>query len=631
MKKLAIIVLVVALLVGALPLTTVAAAPTADLTALAAYIPADAPAYVAIDVSDNTFATLQGVFDRVTSYLPPEAVPPVSIELLLDQALADIMPGASFTEGVNPWLGDTLAFGVTSIDNQYDDNAFNDDDTPGLLVIDITDRAAAENFVNTAAAEAIADGDTVVTSENGYTVYREPDDPGNSGILIGDDVAIVAVYTFDEFMAGYDATLDGNAAFVDAFASLPADDYGIGVYLDTAQFAAAEMAMLAAQGDDAPQNALGNLDPLLSLGDNPIALGFGFLQDTALTIDVATVIDLDALAAMDLSLPPNPAIDPAFTGYIPAGAQFVIHSTGLNIAYENALSAANAAAAMEGVTPEEVAQQMQFVDVMLRGALGVDLEDLLSWMDGDFALFLQVDNAAITELFVTAAGGDEPVFDTWPLEIGFVTAASDPDAAGAVVAALSETLPELLESGANIGVLAEVVAVGGGTGLAITMPVDPNLPPLEFLIAANDEIFALGTRGAVEAALDNADGLDTAANYQEASAVFLPDANQAWYVSGEGALVFGELFLGVMAGPAIGEVFTQVVTSLDGETEVITPPTPSAEEIAAQQQARMDEARASLQQIADMFGLFHSLTISSATADDGTINLRATINLAPAQ
>ncbi|MBN1966292.1 MAG: DUF3352 domain-containing protein [Anaerolineae bacterium] len=623
MKKLTILVVIVALLVGALPLSIAAAAPTTDLTALAAYLPAVAPVYVAVDVSEMTIDTLDSLIARIAARLPEGTIPPIQMRTLLDQALSDVTPGVGFEEGVRTWLGDVIALGVISLETQYDDDYFNDNEMPGLGVVQITDRAAAEAFINHAASRDIESGQLVVSSEGGWTVYAEAQNPTNSGILVGDDVAIVAIRTLDEALAGYDDTLDNNPAFVDAFASLPLDTYGAGVYYDIGAVLEAQMAMVQDMMGEIPGGAaeMQVMTQAMAFADTGLALGFTFLDNTALTMDGAMQIDLDAFA--ELGVPPlTGAIDPAFVTRIPAGAQYVIHSTGIATSYAGIMDALPATAAMQGMDAEEFEQQLRFINVMLRGAIGLNLDELLGWMSGDYAFFLMVDNAALQELFLASMGG-ETTFETWPFEIGFVTEASDPAAAGAVVAALSDHLEELIEGSANIGVLVTTEELGGGTAVVVTIPVEPTLPPLEILVAANDAVFALGTRGAVEAALAPAAGLDTAASYQEASAYFLPDANQTWYMSGEGLMTLVELF--GLSGPAIGDVFDEIVYEMEGEV----PPTQTPDEIAAQQQAAQEEARQMMQLIEQFFGLFHSLTISSSVSEDGTVTFRATINLAP--
>ena len=85
------------------------------------------------------------------------------------------------------------------------------------------------------------------------------------------------------------------------------------------------------------------------------------------------------------------------------------------------------------------------------------------------------------------------------------------------------------------------------------------MPPLEILIGASEDVFALGTRSVVTAALAPGDGIPSQTAYMRARSYALPGAVSFGYISQAGVQGLGELVIGsVVLGPEIGTTLSQL-------------------------------------------------------------------------
>ena len=116
--------------------------------------------------------------------------------------------------------------------------------------------------------------------------------------------------------------------------------------------------------------------------------------------------------------------------------------------------------------------------------------------------------------------------------------AVEPDKAQALVAALSDWLPVALAEDENTDATLTLETIGGHGTIVVSIP-EGGLPPLEVLIGASEDVFAVGTRSIVTAALDPGDSLAGQTAYARARGYALPGANGFVYLSQAGVHVSG--------------------------------------------------------------------------------------------
>ncbi len=521
-RTLLVLVMALSLLLGIIPALAV---PPADLNALGRYFPADTPIFVSMRIDDDFIETLDGLLDRLRTAFPDD-IPPTSLREMLDEGIRETNPEGTFQSEVRSWLGDTASFGLTSFELLADDDSSNDDEAPFYFAISITDRAAAVEFF-----EGIIPEDNVArTDEADYTLLVDTQADSEAGIYINDEVLL---FTNTRDMLPHRAplttSLRDNSAFNDALALLPETDYNATLYLDLAALLQA-----AAANDPEAAEAMDMFGPLLG-GLGPQVMGFTILNDTSLTIDMAqSVGDLSALMGQGFSMPALSPISPDFARRVPANAPLMIQGTDLNAYFNanlnNTLAALRQQAETTGeMSVEEVEENIAEMEQAFTAFTGLDLrDDLLAWMTGDYALFLTL-NPNLAQ-FVSMP-------TEMPVEVGFAVAVTDPDAAQNTVTGLTRTLNQLsalISAGGQdnpnaptSGVTSE--RIGGAAVSVLTIKTPEVRFPVELLLGANDEVFALGTRSAVTAILTGDGGLAANPAYRAAQALVVPDAiNLAW-------------------------------------------------------------------------------------------------------
>jgi hypothetical protein len=604
MKTLLRLLIVLAMLLGfGVTAPASAAAPVDDLTALARYFPVQTPLYASLRTDAAYIDTLDGLLASLLDRLPPGTVPPdTGIRIALDAALADLIPDGTVAATVHPWLGDVAALGVTSLEP----NASND---PMFIVAAaIQDRAAAAAFLEEALARDLTSGILAPAREEGtYTVYRPTDSTNPTAILLGDDVLILSFMT-DAVVLGVGApSLAENEAFIDSVARLPGDAYDGLVYASGDAVAAARTSTVSAT-----PNGVTLAD---AYTDSGLTVGLVVLDGRTLAMDIATDLDEAALAAAGMDITAAQPLDPAFLGYLPADAQFVVQSTDL--------------ASQFASQPES--DRSEFVQGF-QEAFGLDFEqDVLAWMNGDYAAYLSLDMAFFDRMAEEGLGPD--VLDNLPLDFGVVIEATDPAAARALVAQLADRLPALIaesEVGEELTVSVTTEAIGDGQAAVLVVePGTRDMLPLtlqvlvgeEFLVGANDAVLALGTRAAVTAALAPAEGLASSAAFSAAQPYLVDGAATLAYIAPEGVSALGESVLLLFLG-----IDTTSEFMADGSL-------PSPEEREAAQAAQSSQTQMMIQQlrpqISHFLAGFDSLTLSTASNPDGRAVLRGTITLNP--
>lgn len=542
MKRILLVVLLVsALAISVMPALAI---PVSDLNDLARYFPADTAVFAAARIDDAFFSELDGLIAKIAAIAPPGSIPPMSIVEELDKELADADPPLSFQEDIRPWLGNTVAFGVLEL--PMEDGTTTrllrsqrlGDDAPVLVAVAINDRATVTDFLVKTLDENSEEYER--TDEADYTII-DPVSGGDDGfIVIRDDVLLVS-NLLDVATTLPDGSLSTSATFTDTFALLPESDYNVTAFINLPQLLDS-----AAQNDPDFSDVMGVFGNLFT-AIGPQAWGATILDGASLTLDVAQKVDTRA-AYEALGLPtelPGP-IDPAFAARIPADTPLAFHSTNLGFTVQALFTMLDNQIEMMGAAGadadeiEEMKEGIAQIEASFMTFTGLDLrEDVFNWMTGDHALFIKLN----PELDLTSQFG---LFQAFPVDFGLAVEVTDPAAAAATVDGLVEGLERLValmaeqsDSEAEAEITTETMVGADVSVLTITAS---DLPwPLELLIGANDEVFALGTRNAVSAIFSRDGGLPSNPAYVRAQNYVLPEPYSVAYLGTEGLLPLADL------------------------------------------------------------------------------------------
>lgn len=541
--------LVIVFLLGALGIVSVLpalATPIAELNDLARYFPADTPIFAAVRSDDAFFSELDGIIAKIAAALPPDARSSImTIEEALDKALAEADPPMNFREDIRPWLGDTIAFGVLEIpaDDGSSIRMFNrralDDDAPVLIAIAITDRAAVTNFF----VNGFTDNDVEFerTDEADYTLFTVPENSDDPVVVIRDDALFITNQP-DSATSLPDGNLAGSADFNDTFALLPGDDYNLSLYLD---FGAVLEQSMANDPDAEEAMALfGNLFSAVG----PQAWGATLLDGVSLTLDIAQRIsDPSAFAELGFPLTSMTPIDPAFAAHIPAGATLAVHSVDLNRSIggmfgflENQIAKMQESGMGDSSELDEASEGIAQIEAAFTTFTGLDLRmDVLAWMTGNYALFIMPS----ADLDPSSRFG---LFRSFPVDFGLAIEVTDSAAADKTVEGLTEGIERLIALAAeqedpDVTVTLDTDTIVGTDVTVINIRSQNSPWPVELLIGANDEVFAFGTRSAVQAILGRDGGLPSNPAYTRAQAYILTDAYSIGYFGPQSLLPLADL------------------------------------------------------------------------------------------
>ncbi|MBC7809805.1 MAG: DUF3352 domain-containing protein [Burkholderiales bacterium] len=543
-RKLIFLLTIAALLVGILPVG-VSAAQTSDtdLLALARYFPNTTAAFVTVRSDDEFIDTLDALLDSLRENLPPGTLPPITIRRALDQIAGQVGgSGSTFDDAMRPWLGDSFAVGVPTLDAGNPQT---------IVAISVADNAAASAFVQSF-LDLIPMEYTTVNEAN-YSLYSPTDvtlQSRSQSFLLAEDVALIGNDP-DALVAMFrqDGTLASSASFTEAIAMLPADSYSAIGFIDIPQAlpTAEELIQNRLDGMEAFATPLDPTALLSAFG--PAAFGFTVMGDRSLVLDYAQTLG-DTSALQDMGLVPETfivqPIDLSFAENLPGDVPLVVQASALGPSvstYFDALIQWGRMLQEQGFIDRAIDQSRDLGDTsyvprfvsdmnpgralvvginfFFSGLTGLNLErDVLNWMTDDYAFFVRVD---VNEDDETAA----PLIDA-----GFVVAATDADAAAVTVAGLSDSLTAY-------EVPFSTEEIGGGDVLVLSLaemfPDDSALSELpddyDILIGSNDAVFAIGTRRAVSEALEPGDSLAENAAFIEATEYLLPDAQSMWYIS----------------------------------------------------------------------------------------------------
>ena len=532
MRKTLALLLIVLLLLGSFP--ALAVSPT-ELNTLARYFPTDTPMFVSARIDDGYIETLDGLLGRFVNAFP-DNFPPISLTDVLDEFVQDADLGESFAEDVRPWLGDTASLGLIDMSTA----AMNDEDPPVLIAIGITDRDAVVGMLS----EMGADSDDVeVVTEADYTLFQPADDMDEPVAIIVRDDVLLFTNAGDVLPAGgvYDISLADNSAFMDTLVLLPEPDYNITIYLDTSAFL--DAAMVA---DPDMQAMMDTMGPLMNVIGQQV-VGFTILDGVSMTMDFAQKLG-DTTIFEEMGIPTAlPPLDPAFTARIPAGTALAVQGTDLKTTFESATAGMQMSLEAQADMMDEMGMGDDMADVQegldqLGQAFtmftGLDFEeDVLSWMTGDYAIFL---SPAVGVDFSSMGG----LMGGFPLTFGLAIEVGDAAAAQNTVDGLTQAVTNLARSAASdeeepITVSSETI---GSTEVTVVTIATPDLPWLvELLMGANDEVFALGTRDAVSMILSPDGGLPSDPAYIRAQDFMLPETVQFAWIGFDALLPLADL------------------------------------------------------------------------------------------
>jgi len=563
MKRLAL-TLIVALLVllSALP----AAAQTApDLSALARFFPADIPIFISFRTDDGFIATLNNLAERITARVS-DAVMDQSLQEVLDQLVQSLYPGGSFQENVRPWLGDTAAVGFLSLTQQMTFSAdLDSDEQPVLIAISIKNPTAALDFVvnllnqdRTPFFQTTGDGYTLLVI--GQTTM--PSSLDNSTFVVVRDEVLLISASSDTSVFAPDTlpspSLADTPRFTTALGWLPAQSYNAIVYNDA--FAGVLNSLPA---DDLTAGFLTQILGQVGLTTDtvtPQIFGFTLLDGTTLTIDGASYADPSASPLTPAALRP---VDPTFAARIPANVPLAVHASDLKLQIEAAALGINSL--LETLSTEslgdtqdieearmELRKQLARANNLFTSLTKLDfVEDVLSWLDGDYIAFLGLNPALDT----TSMMG---IMTAFPLELGIAIEVTDTAKAQATFEGLTLGLRQLVqmanasastsEPEPQLAVTTDELAGAAVTVLTIT---SRDLPwPIELLMGTNDRVFAIGTRSAVAAMFSADGGLTTNEAFRAAQAYMLPNANSIAWLNPAGLLPLADLVEALDSGPS---------------------------------------------------------------------------------
>jgi hypothetical protein len=528
MKRVFMLCLVV-LLATSLAAPAFAQVAPADLGALARWVPAKAPLYIGFRTDDDYIAVLDSVAQRLNAVVPDgdEQIPPLFDAL--DQVIADsneFGEGATFQTAVRSWLGDVGALTVITLADVVADQS---EEPPGLIILEVTDRAAAEDFWSVLQRTE----DYTRSTEGDMTVFTPP--TGNDSPTVGvmDDVAFIA--STPDALPSEESTdsLATTEDFSSTLALLPEETYNIVGYLNVGEFIKTGMQSGEMDADMLPP-------ALMTLLENypPAAFGATTLDARSFAIDFAVPVAglEDALAEMGLSIVPNAPINPNFVERVPAGTPLLIHSADLQAAYNQSIASIRAQAGMMAnmdmagdMSQEDIETGLSQATIAVQGVTGLDLEtELLPALTGDYALYLGL-NPAIGD--ATSLMG---LLASNPINFGILLSVNDPAVTSTLVDNLTSAIQGIeIDESTNIEVTTDTI--GDNVVNVVTVTSTRDLPfPVEIVIGGDEEVFFIGTPDYARAALNPDGGLLSDPQYQEATSHTLGEMRSLAYLASAG-------------------------------------------------------------------------------------------------
>lgn len=594
-----LLLVICALMASMFGLAAVRPTRAAEASPLAAYAPPDTVLFATMRTDDAFITDLDSLLAKVVEKLPPELqqqIPPnVRLRILLTTLVLGV--GYDYATDIRPILGDQLALFVGNLDVLTDAESANDSDVPIAVVAEIKDRAKAVTFV-----ENLLDRDPTVKEaiikgeEATYTVFRSKSPSIPLAIAINDNALIIGTGAAIDAATATKAKLFEQAIYTDVLAMLPESTYNISVYIDLKRIVQAGLKSAEARNNLDSASSPFTPDQISKAVEvlGPVAFGATILDDTTLTIDYAQKLgDLGALKVLGLTnlanlLPKFGRANPDFVSVLPAKTSAYIHGTNLKAQITAQFSVLQEVAAANPNPAGQPSFQQQLDDAraQVKAQLGLDLDaDILSWLDGDYAVFMRYDATPTQISFVNrAAYPDRAVDDVF--DIGFVVEAKDPAKANKIIAALG---PALKKANEDPNTKVETGKVAGFDAVLINTEFDtpglsgrPAKTPIQFVIATNNKVFVIATRTAAEQILKGEGGLDKDPVHQAATKFFVPEASLVLYGNRDMFNWFGDI--GSIAGVAQAAMTPNIVSELNGTPAPTLSPAAQTDQVKQTQQ-----------------------------------------------
>ncbi len=534
MKRLVVLCLFVLLVLG-MAMPTFAQVATGELGALARWMPSKTPLYFGFRTDDDYLATLDAVGQRLNAAIPDADIPPLVASL--DGAIRDsglFGNDADFQSAIRSWLGATGAVAILSLEDVITERS---DTPPVLFALDVTNRAAAEDFW-----AVLETTENYVRSTDGdFTVFspsrRRDDEPI---VAVGDDVVFIAAENAELPSEVPNDNLAQSEVFSASLALLPEPAYNIVAFLNVGDVL--QLTLNNAQMSDADMAMIPG--PLLQMLQNypPMAFGATTLDERSFAIDFAVPLaEMESgMAAMGLSVTPNAPLNPDFVERIPAGTPLVAQGSDLRAVYNQSLQAMRIQmemlAGMEdesGMTPEEMEAQvertLEQIRFFVQGATGLDLDtELMPALTEDYALYLGLSTSLADATSLMDVLGSNPI------NFGLLFSVNDPAVTSALIENLTDAITALpVDERTSIDVSTDTM--GGNVVNVVTVTSQGDLPfPLEIVIGGDEEVFFIGTPDYARAALSPDGGLLGDAQFQEASNYILADERSLLYLASAG-------------------------------------------------------------------------------------------------
>lgn len=535
-----------------------AAEPADGIFQLAEHMPADAAVYIAFRADDAYLDTLDTVFARANALMADLGL--AGMNLNVRDSIANLLQiERADLDALLAWAGDTIAIAAVA----------EGDGTPiWQAAIPHANQQAADVFLR---GQGFTDGGTY----GAYSAYVR--DGVSQVILLGETIAFVAegpehaaVIASGEF-----GRLSNDPEYTASVRALPADAYNATAYFSPT---------FAAEQFELPRDAQSGVIVGLTIAE---AGGIALIAD---------------VVQMPGSTPPiQPlSINPEFRRFVPSDATAVVHGAELGNLINTAIDALEASG---------TANVRANTQALLRGA-GLDLNGVLNWMKGDFALFGRID---LRGLYRYAVGTtSDPALLQTLFDIGLVVEAVNPEGAAETARGLASVLRAL---GAGEGATATTETVGGVelTVLRIDRLEGLDAPAaLAVAVGVNDDVFVIGTYNAVADILSGEPGIDSNSLYRDSTALWLDQPTSVWFADSD--MLAGGIGALVALGPVIEPAYLDIIAVLEDEN---APP-----------REPLLPAPAAIDGIIDNLADFaRYATITTNVGDDGVQRLRATITL----
>lgn len=484
-----------------------AALPPADLAALARYVPSNSDVVIGFRTDDAIINNLQVMIDRIGETFDVET-PSLWDEL---DGLLQTLPferPVNWDEAVRSWVGDSALIAYPNISSQLDDKWENDYMMPISLVFELTSQQALADVIAAAVGEpeGMPLGDLLTeiasNSPEDYGVTVEGDVIHVAGTMnyrdvwvYIDDSALVLANTphLVPTVLG-DRTLETNETFINGINHLTLPSYDGFIYTDLAVLLQAENTSMSAYEEELLQDVFSSLSEQI--------IGFSLNPEQAVVFDVVQVINPEITSPISYNVcSDDQALDREFLRYIPAGSQVVMHGDQflqqVEMFFVNMFFMAEAST---GMPFDQLDADIRNLEDALDVFLGLDLqEDILSWMNGNFAFSLRISPSLSDAQTLDLRN----VLSEMPVDGALLIEVTDSEKARNFVAALETFITASTDDDDDFAIESLTVENGAGFMLHST---DPSLPfPINLGIAANESVFVIGTEASVQAALSPSD------------------------------------------------------------------------------------------------------------------------------